>query len=82
MIARAVRGQTVAGYQVAVYLDKPTTRIQVVLADLASENNYKICVDGVVLSKHKVTVGNHPTSSLQTRPGGETKTTILCFLTG
>uniref|UniRef100_H3BVT1 Vitellogenin 2 n=1 Tax=Tetraodon nigroviridis TaxID=99883 RepID=H3BVT1_TETNG len=55
VIARAVRGQAVAGYQLAVYFDKPTARIQVVLADLASENHYKMCVDAVVLSKHKVT---------------------------
>lgn len=82
MIARAVRGQAVAGYQLAVYFDKPTARIQVVLADLASENHYKMCVDAVVLSKHKVTVRSHLASSLWTVLGGETKTTIVCFLTG
>lgn len=66
VVARGVKGQTVAGYQLAVYLDKPTARIQLILADLDSKNNYKTCIDGVVLSKHKVTVRNHLTSSLWT----------------
>lgn len=66
VIARAVKGQRVDGYQLAVYVNKPTARIQLVLADLASDNKYKICFDGVVLSKHKVAVRNHLASSLWT----------------
>ncbi|XP_068174544.1 vitellogenin-1-like [Antennarius striatus] len=44
----------VTGYQLAAYLDKPTARIQVILAPLSDEN-FKLCADGIMLSKHKVT---------------------------
>lgn len=44
------------GYQLAVYLDKPSTRLQIILAALAADNNWKLCADGALLSKHKVTV--------------------------
>lgn len=57
VIVRAVRAdQKVFGYELAVYLDKPEYRVQVILANLAAENNWKLCADGVVLSMHKVTV--------------------------
>lgn len=49
----------VAGYQLAVYMDKPTNRIQMILADLDSENNWKLCADGRVLSEHRVVVRTH-----------------------
>ncbi|XP_070687992.1 vitellogenin-like isoform X2 [Pempheris klunzingeri] len=56
IIFRAVRAdKKVEGYQLAVYLDKPTTRLQIILAALAADNNWKLCADGVLLSKHKVT---------------------------
>lgn len=44
------------GYQLAVYSDKPSTRLQIILAALAADNNWKLCADGAMLSKHKVTV--------------------------
>lgn len=56
IIVRAVRANKVEGYQLAVYLDKPTTRLQIILAALAADNNWKLCADGILLSKHKVTV--------------------------
>lgn len=56
IIVRAVRAHKVEGYQLAVYLDKPTTRLQIILAALAADNNWKLCADGILLSKHKVTV--------------------------
>lgn len=57
IIVRAVRADNkVVGYQLAVYLDKPNTRLQIILAALAADNNWKLCADGVLLSKHKVTV--------------------------
>ncbi|KAI4828970.1 hypothetical protein KUCAC02_023037 [Chaenocephalus aceratus] len=43
------------GYEVGGYLDRPTSRLQIVLAALAADDNWKLCVDGVLLSKHKVT---------------------------
>lgn len=46
------------GYELAVYLDKPTSRIQIILSALAADNNWKLCADGVLLSKFKVKVRN------------------------
>lgn len=57
IIVRAVRADNkVMGYQLAVYLDRPTARLQIILAALAADNKWKLCADGVLLSKHKVTV--------------------------
>uniref|UniRef100_A0A671V7K6 Vitellinogen beta-sheet shell domain-containing protein n=1 Tax=Sparus aurata TaxID=8175 RepID=A0A671V7K6_SPAAU len=56
IIIRAVRADNkVMGYQLAVYSDKPSTRLQIILAALAADNNWKLCADGALLSKHKVT---------------------------
>ncbi|XP_041646657.1 vitellogenin-1-like [Cheilinus undulatus] len=56
VIFRAVRAdQKVFGYELAVYLEKPTSRLQIILADLATDSNWKLCADGVVLGMHKVT---------------------------
>uniref|UniRef100_A0A3B3DKJ2 Uncharacterized protein n=1 Tax=Oryzias melastigma TaxID=30732 RepID=A0A3B3DKJ2_ORYME len=52
---RAVRAnQKDLGYQVVVYVDKPNARLQIILSPL-SESNWKLCADGVWLSKHKIT---------------------------
>lgn len=57
IIVRAVRANNkLEGYQLAVYLDRPKTRVQIILAALAADNKWKLCADGVLLSKHKVTV--------------------------
>ncbi len=57
IIFRAVRAdKKVLGYQMAVYLDKPTKRLQIILAALAADNNRKLCADGILLSKYKVMV--------------------------
>ncbi|XP_070817970.1 vitellogenin-1-like isoform X2 [Chaetodon trifascialis] len=56
IIFRAVRAdKKVFGYQLAFYLDKPNARVQIILAALAADNNWKFCADGALLSKHKVT---------------------------
>ncbi|XP_052445695.1 vitellogenin-like [Carassius gibelio] len=56
VIARAVRADhKLLGYQLAAYFDKPTARVQIVVSSIAENDNLKICVDGAVLSKHKVT---------------------------
>ncbi|MCE7038713.1 DUF1944 domain-containing protein, partial [Bacillus cereus] len=56
VIARAVRvDHKLLGYQLAAYFDKPTARVQIVVSSIAENDNLKICVDGAVLSKHKVT---------------------------
>lgn len=57
VIARAVRvDQKLLGYQLAAYFDKPTARVQLIVSSIAEDDNLKICADGVLLSKHKVTV--------------------------
>ncbi|XP_051550339.1 vitellogenin-like [Myxocyprinus asiaticus] len=56
IIVRAVRvDQKLLGYQLAVYFDKPTARVQLIISSIAENDNLKICADGVLLSKHKVT---------------------------
>ncbi|XP_051977952.1 vitellogenin-like [Xyrauchen texanus] len=56
IIARAVRAdQKLMGYQLAAYFDKPTARVQLIVSSIAENDNLKICADGVLLSKHKVT---------------------------
>lgn len=57
IIFRAVRADhKMQGYELSAYLDKPTARLQIILAALAADNNWKFCADGVLLSKHKVIV--------------------------
>lgn len=56
IIVRAIKADKVLGYKLAVYLDKLASRLQVILASLATNDNWKLCADGVLLSKHKVTV--------------------------
>ncbi|XP_077082827.1 vitellogenin-like isoform X2 [Siphateles boraxobius] len=56
VIARAVRvDHKLLGYQLAAYFDKPTARVQLVVTSIAENDNLKICADGALLSKHKVT---------------------------
>ncbi|XP_067272218.1 vitellogenin-like [Pseudorasbora parva] len=56
VIARAVRvDQKLLGYQLAAYFDKPTSRVQIIISSIAENDNMKICADGALLSKHKVT---------------------------
>ncbi|XP_056125714.1 vitellogenin-like [Rhinichthys klamathensis goyatoka] len=56
VIARAVRvDHKLLGYQLAAYFDKPTARVQLVVSSIAENDNMKICADGALLSKHKVT---------------------------
>ncbi|XP_046713433.1 vitellogenin-like isoform X1 [Silurus meridionalis] len=54
IIARAVRADRKLGYQLAAYLDKSTSRVQVVFATLAANDKWKICADAILPSKHKV----------------------------
>ncbi|KAK1896871.1 Vitellogenin-1 [Dissostichus eleginoides] len=55
IIARVIKvDKRMIGYELAVYLDRPTSRLQIVLAALAADDNWKLCADGVLLSKHKV----------------------------
>nr|ABR27689.2 vitellogenin 1 [Rhynchocypris oxycephalus] len=56
VIVRAVRvDQKLLGYQLAAYFNKQTARVQLIVSSIAENDNLKICVDGALLSKHKVT---------------------------
>ncbi|KPP59788.1 vitellogenin 1-like, partial [Scleropages formosus] len=55
VIIRAVRGNDKRqGYQIAAYMDKADVRVQVIMAALAENDNWKMCADGIQLSMHKV----------------------------
>ncbi|XP_060796540.1 vitellogenin-like [Neoarius graeffei] len=54
IIARVVRADRKMGYQVAGYLDKSTSRVQVVFASISENIKWKICADAVLPSKHKI----------------------------
>ncbi|KAM7011967.1 LOW QUALITY PROTEIN: vitellogenin 2 [Tautogolabrus adspersus] len=55
IIVRAIKtDKKVLGLELAIYLDKPTSRVQLVVANLAADSNWKLCADGALLSIHKV----------------------------
>ncbi|KAL2090118.1 hypothetical protein ACEWY4_014806 [Coilia grayii] len=52
---RAIRADhKLLGYQAAAYIDPANFRLQTIISALAEADNWKICADGIVLSKHKV----------------------------
>ncbi|XP_064859254.1 vitellogenin-like isoform X3 [Oncorhynchus nerka] len=56
ILFRLVRADNkIEGYQVTAYLNKATSRLQIIMAALDENDNWKLCADGVLLSKHKVT---------------------------
>ncbi|CAL8271931.1 unnamed protein product [Arctogadus glacialis] len=52
---RVVRADNqMMGYELSTYLDKPNKRVQLIIAALAKGDAWKLCADGILLSKHKV----------------------------
>ncbi|XP_073699963.1 vitellogenin [Garra rufa] len=55
IIARVVRvDRKLLGYQLTAYLDRPTSRVQIIVVSIAAKDNWKMCADGVLLSKYNV----------------------------
>uniref|UniRef100_A0A8C6Q8A1 Phosvitin n=1 Tax=Nothobranchius furzeri TaxID=105023 RepID=A0A8C6Q8A1_NOTFU len=58
VLIRAIRADHKnQGYQIAAYYDQETARVQVIIANLTENDNWRICADGVMLSRHKVAWG-------------------------
>ncbi|CAL8393719.1 unnamed protein product [Boreogadus saida] len=52
---RVVRADNqMMGYELSTYMDKPNKRVQLIIAALAKGDTWKLCADGILLSKHKV----------------------------
>lgn len=57
ILVRAIRtDHKNQGYQISAYYDKLTSRVQIIVANLTENNNWTICADSVMLSKHKLMV--------------------------
>ena len=57
ILIRAVRvDQKAQGYQIAAYLDRATSRLQIIYANLDENNHWRICADGMMLSYNKLMV--------------------------
>ncbi|XP_061095840.1 vitellogenin-like isoform X1 [Conger conger] len=55
IVVRAVRADgKMQGYQIAAYKDTADARVQVIMAALAENENWKMCANGILLSRHKV----------------------------
>lgn len=57
ILLRAVRSdQKLQGYQITAYFNKQDGRVQIILANLAESESWRMCADAVLLSDHKMMV--------------------------
>lgn len=57
ILIRAVRSDhKQQGYQITAYINKEDKRVQIIVANLAEEENWRMCMDTVLLSNHKMMV--------------------------
>ncbi|KAA0712317.1 Vitellogenin [Triplophysa tibetana] len=76
-IAQVVRvDHKLLGYQLAAYLDKPTSRVQIIVASIAEKDNWKMIVDAGLLSKRKAAAkiawgaqGQHYSATIRVETG-------------
>ncbi|MED6284428.1 Vitellogenin-2, partial [Characodon lateralis] len=55
VLVRAIRtDHKNQGYQITAYYDRLTARVQIIVANLTENDNWRICADSMMLSYHKV----------------------------
>ncbi|XP_067252451.1 vitellogenin [Chanodichthys erythropterus] len=55
IIARVVRvDRKLLGYQLVAYLDRLTSRVQIIVVSIAVKDNWKMCANSILLSKQEV----------------------------
>ncbi|XP_073669605.1 vitellogenin isoform X1 [Paramisgurnus dabryanus] len=87
IIAQVVRvDRKLLGYQLAAYLDKPTSRVQIIVASIAEKDNWMMCVDSLLLSKHKAAAkiawgaqGKHYAATIKVQTGSSDTSPVVHF---
>ncbi|XP_056303589.1 vitellogenin [Danio aesculapii] len=55
IIGRVVRvDRKLLGYQLTAYLDRPNSRVQMIVVSIAAKDNWKMCADAVLMSKQTI----------------------------
>nr|XP_021325376.1 vitellogenin [Danio rerio]XP_021330153.1 vitellogenin [Danio rerio] len=55
IIGRVVRvDHKLLGYQLTAYVDRPNSRVQMIVVSIAAKDNWKMCADAVLMSKQTI----------------------------